>query len=149
MYGLDVLQFITQELQKKKKSNLKLIDDSTIKYNFFYSDNFGKTMTMTAISKGFRRIIKLLSESNKLHENSLNNVNLKALWTNRFETAEIGLQNDESLGIQIKLFIQLKIHTSVSFYLSTYLSIYKILFYRLSYGTTFEAIIVGKILAGV
>lgn len=65
-------------------------------------------MIMTAISKGFRRIIKLLSECNKLHENNLNNVHLKTIWTNRFETAETALQNDESLGILIKLFIQLK-----------------------------------------
>lgn len=100
-------------------------------------------MTMTAISKGFRRIIKLLSDCNKLHENNLNNVHLKTMYTNRFETAETALQSDENLGILIKLFINIKLHTPI------YLYIYIILFYRLSHGTTFEAVIVRKILASV
>jgi hypothetical protein len=59
----------------------------------FCSDKFGKTMTMTAISKGFRRIMKILDFSN--HEN---NVKSKTIWTNKFETDQTDQLNDERIG---------------------------------------------------
>lgn len=52
-------------------------------------------MTMTAISKGFRRIMKLLYDYGNRREN---NVNLKTKWTNEFEMAKSGQNNDELLG---------------------------------------------------
>lgn len=54
----------------------------------FYSDNFGKTMTMTAISKGFRRIMKLLDFQQE------NKVESKTMWSNEFKTNK----SDERIG---------------------------------------------------
>lgn len=61
-----------------------------------YSDKFGKTMTMTAISKGYRRIIVLLSEYSNMNEHY--NVNMTTMCTNEYETAKTNWQNDECLG---------------------------------------------------
>jgi len=52
-------------------------------------------MTMTAISKGFRRIMILLSEYCNRQEN---NLKLKTIWSNEYETANTDRQNDELLG---------------------------------------------------
>lgn len=50
-------------------------------------------MTMTAISKGFRRIMKLLDFSNQE-----NNVKSKTIWTNEFESDKTNQLNDERIG---------------------------------------------------
>lgn len=52
-------------------------------------------MTMTAISKGYRRIIKLLSEYCNRQEN---NTMSKTTWSNEYETANTDRQNNELLG---------------------------------------------------
>lgn len=52
-------------------------------------------MTMTAISKGFRRIMKLLYDYGNRQEN---NVKLKTKWADKFETAQSDQKNDELLG---------------------------------------------------
>jgi len=52
-------------------------------------------MTMTAISKGFRRIMKSLSEYCNRQEN---NTKLKTTWSNEYETANTDQQNDKLLG---------------------------------------------------
>uniref|UniRef100_A0A2S2Q6K2 Ankyrin repeat and SAM domain-containing protein 3 n=1 Tax=Sipha flava TaxID=143950 RepID=A0A2S2Q6K2_9HEMI len=68
-------------------------------------DKFGKTMTMTAISKGFRRIMKILDFSN--HEN---NVKSKTIWTNKFETDQTDQLNDERIDYHMeKLLKQLSL----------------------------------------
>jgi len=51
-------------------------------------------MTMTAILKGFRRIIKFLSQYDKTHQN---NLNLKTDWTNESYTAQTNQQYEEGL----------------------------------------------------
>jgi len=87
-----------------------------LKLGFFYSDNFGKTMTMTAISKGFRRIMKLLSECSKIHEN---NVNSKTMWTNKFENVSNEQQFDKNLGMfyELKILIIHLIYISIRYLL--------------------------------
>lgn len=62
---------------------------------FFLSDNFGKTMTMTAISKGFRRVMELLYEYGNRHEKNV----LKTTWSQKLENARNNPQSDECLGV--------------------------------------------------
>lgn len=51
-------------------------------------------MTMTAISKGFRRIMKLLDFNNQE-----NNVKSKTMmWTREYVTDQTDQQNDERIG---------------------------------------------------
>lgn len=52
-------------------------------------------MTMTAISKGFRKIMRLLSEYGNEQEN---NVKIETMWTNTPEMIKTDRQNDERLG---------------------------------------------------
>lgn len=76
----------------------KLSDDGKIinnKYVYFYRDKFGKTITMTAISKGYQRIILLLSEYSTINEY---NVNVTTMWTNEHKMAKTNRKNDECLG---------------------------------------------------
>ncbi|XP_015367742.1 PREDICTED: ankyrin repeat and SAM domain-containing protein 3-like [Diuraphis noxia] len=70
-------------------------------------DNFGKTMTMTAISKGFRRIMTLLYEYGNKHEKNL----LKSTsWSEKIEKSKNNLQNDECLDYHVeKLLKQLSL----------------------------------------
>lgn len=52
-------------------------------------------MTMTAISKGFRRVMKLLYEyGNRPEKNVLNNT-----WSEKLENARNNPQSDERLGV--------------------------------------------------
>lgn len=52
-------------------------------------------MTMTAISKGLQRVMKLLYEYDNRQEC---NKELKIMWTNEYEVAKSGHQNDENLS---------------------------------------------------
>lgn len=54
-------------------------------------------MTMTAISKGFRRIMKLLYDYGNRREDNVK-LKTKNKWTNEFEMAKSGQKNDELLG---------------------------------------------------
>lgn len=100
-------------------------------------------MAMTAISKGFRTIMKSLSEYCNRQENNMK-LNTTTAWLNEYETPKTDQQNrDELLGEQL---------------IRTLLNIPKIIIlaciilfilgmYRLSFGKTFETIVIGKILA--
>ncbi|KAE9545429.1 hypothetical protein AGLY_000972 [Aphis glycines] len=69
-------------------------------------DNFGKTMTMTAISKGFQRVMKLLYEYANRHEKKV----LKTTWSEKLEMTKNNHQNDEHLDYQVeKLLRQLSL----------------------------------------
>lgn len=61
---------------------------------YFCRDKFGKTMVMTAISKGYQRIIRMLYDYGNRNEN----VNLMTLWRNEYETVKTDQVNDESLS---------------------------------------------------
>lgn len=102
-------------------------------------------MTMTAISKGFRRIMKLLSECGKPVEN---NVDFKAMWTNKIKTVQTEDQNDECLGLlnlfSLKCLPSLKRCISITYVLKLFKRVY-----RLPRGKTSEAAVTGKILAHV
>lgn len=52
-------------------------------------------MTMTAISKGFRRVMKLLYEYGNRHEKNV----LKTTWSQKLENARNNPQSDEYLGV--------------------------------------------------
>lgn len=64
-------------------------------YTCFYRDNFGKTMTMTAISKGFQRVMKLLYEYENRHEKNV----LNTTWSEKLEMTRNNHQNDDHLGM--------------------------------------------------
>lgn len=50
-------------------------------------------MTMTAISKGFLRVMKLLYEYGNRHEK-----NLETRWSEKFDMSKSNHQSDEHLG---------------------------------------------------
>jgi len=52
-------------------------------------------MTMTAISKGFQRVMKLLYEYANRHEKKV----LKTTWSEKLEMTKNNHQNDEHLGM--------------------------------------------------
>lgn len=52
-------------------------------------------MTMTAISKGFQRVMKLLYEYGNRHEKKI----LKTTWSEKLEMTKNNHQNDEHLGM--------------------------------------------------
>lgn len=56
-------------------------------------------MTMTAISKGFRRVMKLLYEYGNRHEKNV----LNTTWSEKLENARNNPQSDEHLGVFISL----------------------------------------------
>eukprot|EP00102_Acyrthosiphon_pisum_P024931 XP_016662141.1 PREDICTED: uncharacterized protein LOC100575494 isoform X1 [Acyrthosiphon pisum] len=69
-------------------------------------DNFGKTMTMTAISKGFQRVMKLLYEYGNRHEKNV----LNTTWSEKLENARKNPQSDERLDYNVeKLLKQLSL----------------------------------------
>ncbi|XP_060836982.1 ankyrin repeat and SAM domain-containing protein 3-like isoform X1 [Rhopalosiphum padi] len=69
-------------------------------------DNFGKTMTMTAISKGFQRVMKLLYEYENRHEKNV----LNTTWSEKLEMTRNNHQNDDHLDYHVeKLLRQLSL----------------------------------------
>ncbi|XP_025204326.1 ankyrin repeat and SAM domain-containing protein 3-like [Melanaphis sacchari] len=69
-------------------------------------DNFGKTMTMTAISKGFQRVMKLLYEYENRHEKTM----LKTTWSEKMKMTKNNHQSDENIDYHMeKLLKQLSL----------------------------------------
>lgn len=102
-------------------------------------------MTMTAISKRFQRVMKLLYEYGNRQECD---TELKIMRTNESKIAKTDQHNNEHLGeFDFTKNIYEIIQHIRNVFLHNIQSFIRI--FRLSYGKTSKTVVIGKILAGV